>query len=846
MAMALRSQTPVQEGFASASQPPESLLASRGYGARSGSRPNSFVASGSGYNVAHGAIEPSPLGHYGRFHEELDAISRRGSMDGPSGVQRSVSQMSQSRSATPTRSGTLKKKSSLSKRGSMRRSGSRRSLRAGSVRSLVLGDKEKYPVDGDEDMNSAFYIPVPTTGSPTEVLANRFQAWRKVLKDLIVFFKELQKQYEARAKLYLSTTNIMNNTSLPPTFLKSGGLGDANEILRDFHRQAHLEANKAAEVESEVINQLVGLRNDLQKKTKEIKALSGDFRNSVDKEVDATRKSVRHLQEALGMVDEEPSATSGKGDPFIVRLTVEKQIEKQIEEENYLHRAYLNLENSGRELESIVVSEIQKAYNAYAGILKREADETLDTAEKLRVGPIAMPHDHEWNSFVAETDEMVDPRVPLRDVDNITFPGKDHPAAAEVRSGMLERKSKYLKSYAPGWYVLSPTHLHEFKSADRVAWQTPVMSLYLPEQKLGSHSQPDSTSHKFMLKGRQTGTMHRGHSWVFRAESYETMMAWYEDIEGLISKTGEARNAYVRRHVRSVSGASFRSSSDGVMDEDEADRTPYSAGSVVMSQERPTSQPREPGGRFPSDVHIDRHMHAPMSPSSGESSGERDLLAAAGSLPDGGHYFANNPSNRYYSDQDSVHQNSNPSRAASSAGHRFPIDGYDNYQDKWMTSSDSFRRNQQIPQQVQPSQATQGPAPAPAPVDNRVTIKSPQENPSNTVFIAGLGSTSVQDHAAQRQRNRGESASTAFTNSNVTSHTHSTVPTSVNEDEESEDDIESMKQGPLSLRSEMSSLPNSVRNSLEMPKRPAAQTKNSVSTIELKIPGHYPPQQAAI
>jgi hypothetical protein len=43
------------------------------------------------------------------------------------------------------------------------------------VRSLVLGDKEKYPVDGDEDINSAFYIPVPTTGNPTEVLSSRFQ-----------------------------------------------------------------------------------------------------------------------------------------------------------------------------------------------------------------------------------------------------------------------------------------------------------------------------------------------------------------------------------------------------------------------------------------------------------------------------------------------------------------------------------------------------------------------------------------------------------------------------------------------------------------------------------------------
>lgn len=98
-----------------------------------------------------------------------------------------------------------------------------------------------------------------------------------------------------------------------------------------------------------------------------------------------------------------------------------------------------------------MVSEIQKAYNAYASILRREANEALDTVEKLQAGPISMPQDHEWNSFVADTDELVDPRIPLRNVENITYPGKDHPAAAEVRAGMLERKSKYLKSYTPGW-----------------------------------------------------------------------------------------------------------------------------------------------------------------------------------------------------------------------------------------------------------------------------------------------------------------------------------------------------------------------------------------------------------
>ncbi|KAE8343895.1 hypothetical protein BDV24DRAFT_161197 [Aspergillus arachidicola] len=842
MATVVRSQTPLQDTYGAISQPTNSIFSGQGYGSRSASRPNSVIASNSGYNLATGAVAEPPVTHNGRFHEEFDVASQRGSVvfEGPSSaaVQRSASQMSNSRSATPTRSGTLKKKSSLSKRGSMRRSGSKRSLRAGSVRSLVLGDKEKYSVDGAEDQNSAFYIPVPTNGNPTEVLADRFQAWRKVLKDLIVFFKELQKSYETRSKLFMSASNIINNSALPPTFLKSGGLADATDILRNFHKQAYQEASKAAEVENELVAQLMGLRNDLQKKTKEIRSLSGDFRNSVDKEVDATRKSVRHLHEALGLVDTDPAATAGKGDPFIVRLSVDKQIEKQIEEENYLHRAFLNLENSGRELESIVVSEIQKAYKTYANILTREADEAYDAAEKLRAGPISMPHDHEWNSFIAETDELVDPRVPLRDIENISYPGKDHPAAAEVRSGMLERKSKYLKSYTPGWYVLSPTHLHEFKSADRVAWQTPVMSLYLPEQKLGSHSQPDSTSHKFMLKGRQTGAMHRGHSWVFRAESHETMKAWYEDVESLISKTGEARNAFVRRHVRTVSGASFgrtSTSSDRVMDEDEADRTPYSAGSVVLNQERPASQPREAGGRFPSDVHIDRHLEAPLSPSSGESSGERDLLAAVGSLPD-----AKSPlqSTRHsISDRDMDIDQVQPSSQAGEAT-RQPFERHDTYYGAWMNTAGHQK-------QVQAQQI----------YDNTQDTAGFERGNMAPNLIAGLKTTNSREHSLTRQRNRGESTSTAPTTTNVTDHTLNTVPTSIDERPESishghdEPMIDSWNkvQVPPSVRTASSTTavpinapgPGIVESNEG--RRPPAQTKNSVSTLELKIPGHYPP-----
>jgi hypothetical protein len=188
---------------------------------------------------------------------------------------------------------------------------------------------------------------------------------------------------------------------------------------------------------------------------------------------------------------------------------------------------------------------------------------------------------------------------------------------------------------------LSPTHLHEFKSADKT--QAPIMSLFLPEQKLGSHSSEGGSSNKFMLKGRQTGAMHRGHSWVFRAESRETMLAWYEDIKSLTEKSPQERNAFVRQHARSVSGtsqkaASIGGSSDGMIDEE--DEEPFSAASsaVVATGPKQDVLPKrpEPGGRFPSDVNLsaNRDLQAPLSPSSGSSGFEdRDVIAAAGALP---------------------------------------------------------------------------------------------------------------------------------------------------------------------------------------------------------------------
>ena len=143
-----------------------------------------------------------------------------------------------------------------------------------------------------------------------------------------------------------------------------------------------------------------------------------------------------------------------------------------------------------------------------------------------------------------------------------------------------------------------------------------------------------------MLKGRQSGGMHRGHAWVFRAESYDTMLAWFSDIKNLTEKTGAERKEFIRRsHARSVSAGSHKAgsiSSDGGIDEDEADEVPYSATASqaeMPPQVEKLSRPN-PGGRFPSALKINRDSQVPLSPSSPSSSaGDREIIAAAGALP---------------------------------------------------------------------------------------------------------------------------------------------------------------------------------------------------------------------
>ncbi|RDW41999.1 hypothetical protein B0I73DRAFT_37753 [Yarrowia lipolytica] len=459
---------------------------------------------------------------------------------------------------------------------------------------LVRKQKQQMTMDATDTLSVA-YCPVPINGNPTEVLANRFSAWRKIIRALLVYFKEavsvqeevtrqhvrlgtavnfpffangtadmskhtVQKDREAldpqdsnvtdaRSVAAKSTAGSLwaggfhqNSTSHEDEAIRAmfqpyghGSIADLPGDLIAYHRtQAAHASQLAKELAKNLIPRLDDLRRDLLVKIKEIKGLSSDFKNTYAKEQGLTEQHVASLQQAIKVLTS-GGPLQGKQDPALVRYQLEKQLGRQISEENYLQDAYNNLQNSGKELEKVVVMEIQQALDHFAQLNSAAATALQQLVDKFVVdGFVAREPAAEWTAFVSTDPNFVDTATPSRSIDEIEYPYRGDPLTCELRSGQLERRSKYLKSYSRAFYVLTPSFLHEFKSGDRAKHPVPVMSLALDECQISADSKSSSGSHKFVLKTKQ-GDSSRGHNWVFRVESADALQQWMKDIQTLTS-----------------------------------------------------------------------------------------------------------------------------------------------------------------------------------------------------------------------------------------------------------------------------------------------------------------------
>lgn len=419
------------------------------------------------------------------------------------------------------------------------------------------------------DPRNPLVVLMPASAQPTEVLASRFSAWRSVIRSVITYLTETASIQDEIVRQQLRLTHAVqfpffvadgqkassNEERAVQNFFMPAGSGSIQElpsILNQYHGTIASHASRMSkELTNDIIPRLEDLRRDLLVKIKEIKSLQSDFKNSCFKELQQTKIDMRRYLEAI----EEAHHGPPKHDPYLAKIVLDRQIRKQLSEENFVHEAFDNLESSGSELENVVVMEIQNSLTIYARLIGEESQLVFDILlSRLDGGFLSRDPAFEWDNFIKKDPNFIAPNLPMRKLKEISYKYQYDPLSYEIRSGVLERRSKFLKSYSKGYYVLTPNFLHEFKTSDRKKDQVPMMSLPLGECTVTEHSKPGSSDDKFVLHAKQNGIIHRGHNWVFRTENYDSMMAWFEDLKVLTSLNGlKEKNRFIQERLNLTS-----------------------------------------------------------------------------------------------------------------------------------------------------------------------------------------------------------------------------------------------------------------------------------------------------
>ncbi|CAI5760631.1 unnamed protein product [Candida verbasci] len=454
---------------------------------------------------------------------------------------------------------------------------------------------------------------------PTEIMANRFNAWRSTIKELVNYFKEYSSVQEEiirqQARLQQAVGSVTrsgqlinqssssasirsnsnhhhhgnNNSNTPKDdyeaiskfFLPvgNGSIQDVPRILFKYHQQNAINGSKTLkEINNIIIPKLEELRKDLLIKIKEINNLQNDFKNNLSKELNETKTLISQYNQSIEISNKldngslknnsthhhliensSSSSESFKFDPYLVKIKLDRQLKKQLVEENYLYDAYANLQNAGKQLESIVVLEIQNYLSNFLNLVNEE-NSTFSKflLPNISNGFLGKESNFEWDAFiernlpsinnissinnsnsVVKNGTFIDLNIPKRQMNEFLIKNFDSNLNISIREGYLERRSKFLKNYSSAWYVLTCSFIHEFKSNDRKKDPLPVMSLALDSCTVSDHSKDDGKSdgiYKFILTSRSSNTlMSKTHKWVFRTNTFKNMIDWFNDIKKMTS-----------------------------------------------------------------------------------------------------------------------------------------------------------------------------------------------------------------------------------------------------------------------------------------------------------------------
>jgi hypothetical protein len=94
---------------------------------------------------------------------------------------------------------------------------------------------------------------------------------------------------------------------------------------------------------------------------------------------------------------------------YVANLAVVRQLHKQVNEENALQKSIIIMQQNSAHFEEGIVRAIQSAWQTFDEWQSRMSASVQETWRSLGVHMASIPPDHEWISFSARSDHLLDP-----------------------------------------------------------------------------------------------------------------------------------------------------------------------------------------------------------------------------------------------------------------------------------------------------------------------------------------------------------------------------------------------------------------------------------------------------
>ncbi|KAI8357636.1 hypothetical protein B0O80DRAFT_293574 [Mortierella sp. GBAus27b] len=350
--------------------------------------------------------------------------------------------------------------------------------------------------------------------NPTDILLNRLNAFKGVIKNLQQYFEEIAHVETAAAKAMTKAAGVI---TVPfkdgQQFLGTGGLQDVCIGIRDSAKAtSDQHAASARFVEETIVKNIRRLKQDIKARIKSLKADTNLYNNKVFKEREATQEKIAALAKAIGLFDmsgqHHPDKEKASADPFVINLALKRQLAKQVNEENLFARALKQCQEEIKTFEAHTIKEVKQILASFSEYqLAHSSSGFTQSWAPTQLALNVLQEDSEWNNFLERhghrlfPSEMVDANP-----DEIDYPCKDSIYVIPAKAANLSRQTSVLKSWKDGYFVFSQAGwLHVFTSSDHEKDHAPDYSIYIPTSTLGPHTEAGQKQHVFSLEGKGKG-----------------------------------------------------------------------------------------------------------------------------------------------------------------------------------------------------------------------------------------------------------------------------------------------------------------------------------------------------